>query len=232
MRRLKGMASVAIGVAGLSVAVVAQKPRAADAPVTTIIRDHDGDVAAELQIQSDGDVYTHSKTLTSKITNTGVWALDSLNPKGAFRTVYLGFTRPIPGTGPNGGDPVAPASGNYRAHLFTSCNHFGNSLWAVAPGETIGCPMGVRFDADGNSYVLQMNVNTEHVNITCLAPGSGTASCSEWLIRPSGSEIAADGAIQLRNLARLSVETSSRGQVTLVPQGDFFFSFSIHLIIP
>ncbi len=216
--------------------VVAKKP-AGDTPVTTIVSDYDSGIAPALEIQSDQlGAYNNSTTLTSIINNTnGVWYLDSLNPRNATRKVTLRFTNPVPGSGPNGGNPVAPASGNYLVFAYSSCNHpnYLSSYLTLPAGQTMPCPLTVQFDAGGRGYFLHMNdraidyPQTNHVNVTCIFPTSGTNPCSQWIIRPSGSGMLPDGSTVIRNVANLSYSTTSKGQTVWVNQGDFYMSFSI-----
>jgi hypothetical protein len=128
---------LSVGASGLA---VAQKKPSSDTPVTTIVSDYDSGIAPALQIQSDQlGSYTNSSALKSIIASNGVWYLDSLNPNNGTRTVALQFTQPIPGSGPNGGDPVAPASGHYRVFAYTSCNHpnYQTSLLSLPAGQTM-----------------------------------------------------------------------------------------------
>ncbi len=216
--------------------VVAQKKPAGDTPVTAIISDYDSGIAPALEIQSDQlGAYNNSITLKSIISSSGVWYLDSLNPSNATRKVMLGFTNPVPGSGPNGGNPVAPASGTYLVFAYSSCNHqnYLSSYLTLPAGQTMPCPMTMQFDAAGRRYYLQMNdraINypqTNHVNVTCIFPTSGTSPCSQWIIRPSGSATLPDGTTVIRNVANLSYYTFSKGQTVWVNQGDFYMSFSI-----
>ena len=166
MRATRKVAVILAFILTSSGLILAQRSGSTDTPVTSIVSDYDSGVAPALQIQSDKlGAYTNSRTLTSIITNFGTWALDSFNPKGATRAVSLQFSQPIAGTGPNGGIPVAPASGDYRAFLYTSCNHpnYAGSLWTLPPGQTMPCPMAVRFEADGKTYVLHMNLSLIHI---------------------------------------------------------------------
>jgi hypothetical protein len=232
MRKTLGVIFLVIGT-GLSGLALPPPP---DVSVTTIISDYDSGVAPALQIQSDqAGAYNNSNTLTSIIASTGVWALDSLTPRGATRTVSLQFTKPIAGTGPNGGDPVAPASGLYKVWMYSSCNHqnYLSSFLTLPAGQTMPCPLTVQFDAGGVRYFLHMNdraidfPETNHVDVTCIFPTSGTNPCSQWLIRPSGTYAAPDGTMYLRNVVSLSYQKTSKGKTTWVRQGNFHMSFAI-----
>lgn len=233
MKKRLGIALLlSVCVSGLA---VAQKPQP-NTLVTTIVSDYDSGIAPALQIQSDQlGAYTESSTLQSHIAQNGVWYLDSLNPKNATRKVTLQFTQPIPGSGPNGGDPVHPGSGQYRVFAYTSCNHanYQTSLLTLPAGQTMPCPLTMQFDANGRRYFLHMNdrnvsfPQTDHVDITCIFPTSGTSPCSQWTIRPSGTAIAPDGSTIYRNVASLAYSVTAKGQTVWVKQGDFYMSFLI-----
>ncbi len=209
-----------------------------DVPVISMVSDYDTGIAPALQIQSDQlGVYRHSKTLVSLIQSVGSWVLDSYPAyvRGATRSIYLGFNQPIAGSGLNGGAPTPPPSGNYQAHVISKCNSYNNSMLAMAPGTTMPCPLHVHFDADGDTYDIHMNpyaVNvpsqhTNYANITCIYPSSGSGSCSQWKIAPSGTLINPDGTVTYRNIGVLHKTTTSKGKTTMVKQGDFYFSFLI-----
>src|SRR5262245_7280475 len=108
---------------------------ASDIPVTTLVADYAADIAPILQIASDQQgAYRDSRTLSSLIQSIGDYVLDSYNPRGGARRLYLGFDQPIAGSGPNGSAPIPVPSGLYRVHLIAKCNAYGNSLFALAPG--------------------------------------------------------------------------------------------------
>ncbi len=236
MRKTLGIAVLLIVAGAGLVGAQKNKPAATDTPVTAIISDFDSGPVPTLEIQSDQlGAYTNSSTLKSIIATNGAWYLDSLNPNGATRKVMLRFTNPVPGSGPNGGNPVAPASGNYPVWAYSSCNHanYLSSYLTLPAGQTMPCPLTVQFDAGGRRYFLHMNdrgvdfPQTNHVDVTCVFPTSGTTPCSQWRIRPSGSALLPDGTTVLSNVANLSYSILSKGKTTWVNQGDFYMSFSI-----
>lgn len=200
----------------------AQKPKSSDTPVTSSISSDQG-----LQIQSDGnDDYTNSSTLKSVIASNGEWTLDSIFVSGSTRTVYLEFDQPIAGTGPNGGNPVSPPSGLYKAKVSSQCWRapYSRSFLTLAPGDDMPCPMFVRFDtADGRAYYLHMSQSnpnfpqTDDVTVTCISGQPGP--CSQWRIAPSTT----NGS----NIANLSYMETVRGKTVYVNQGDFYVAFSI-----
>jgi hypothetical protein len=211
-----------------------------DVPVATIVSDYDSGIAPALQIQSDQlGAYQNSKTLTSIIQSVGAWVLDT-TVRNATRTVYLRFSDPIAGSGPGGGAPVAVPSGPYKARIITECNRYNDSMWTLAPGATMPCPMNVVFDYGGSTYHIHMNpflqaapaAETNNVNITCVYPSSGAGPCSQWTIAPSATYVAADGSTKYRNVGILQKEVTAKGQMTLVKQGDFYFSFMILVTQP
>jgi hypothetical protein len=151
----------------------------------------------------------------------------------------LSFSQPIPGTGPNGGAPVSPSSGCYQAWIYTSCNHpnYNNSFLTLPAGQTMTCPLNVRFAANNKTYNWHMNPygafpQTNNVNVSCIFPTSGANPCSQWLVRPSASYVGSDGTTRLGNVANLSYQITSKGHTTDVNQGDFRVSFSILVIKP
>lgn len=178
--------------------------------------------------------------MLSTITAAGIWAVDSFYIRNATRTVCLAFTQPIAGSGPNGGAPVAPASGCYLARISTECDNYNNNPLTLPPGQSMTCPMNVHFAAGGKTYDLHMNPiakvadfsETNPATISCLFPASGAGPCSQWLIRPSAAYTAPDGTAQLRNVANLSQEIIVKSATTYVKQGDFYVSFSIIVTNP
>ena len=197
-----GRLSIAIafaGVLGGSLTVIAGP---GDVPVTSLVSDYDTGIAPALQIQSDqAGSYQNGSKLTSVVQSEGTWVLDSYNPAKATRKVYLGFNKPIAGTGPGGGAPVAPPSGLYLARVMANCFADGLSMLTLAPGATINCPFHVHFDAGGSTYDIDMNPNnangagTDDAVVTCIFPTSSAGPCSEWRITPSGSVINPDDTV-------------------------------------
>ncbi|MEP7346214.1 MAG: hypothetical protein ABI877_13150, partial [Gemmatimonadaceae bacterium] len=169
-----------------------------DPPVTTLVSDSDPSIAAFLQIRSDAlGAYLNSNTLTSVIQNIGAWVLDSRSTRNSTRRFYLDFSQPVLGSGPNGGSPIAVPSALYKVRAISKCNIYGSSMWTLAPGATMLCPLHIAFDYGSNAYAVQMNPNpagdpegapeTQPANITCVSPTSGAGPCTQWLIAPSGT---------------------------------------------
>ena len=123
--------------------------------MTSIVSDYAADIAPALQVKSDQlGSYRNSKTLTSLIQSVGAWLLDTTS---STRSVYLGFTQPIAGSGLGGGDPVVIPSGHYSARLISKCNAGGVSMLTLPAGATITCPLHIAFSYNGSDYAVQMN---------------------------------------------------------------------------
>jgi len=198
---------------------------------------------ASFQIKGDGlGSYKNSSTLISEIQSgtSGDWELDSSMPTGGTRTVYLDFSRPIPGSGPNGGAAVAIPSGNYRFHMISKCHLNGNTFLSVAPGQTVQCPLLVsQLVVGSHTYSVLMNPGltsngsswpeTSYSNVTC---NSTAGTCASWTLTPSGT--APDGSTA--NVAVLIdvVTSTTKGKTTTtdVKQGDFYMSYRIDITNP
>jgi hypothetical protein len=210
-----------------------------DTPVTTYVSDADATTAPSLQIRSDGlGAYANSKSVSSVIQSVGAWVLDSRILKTATRRVLLDFGQPVAGSGPGGGSPIALPSGLYKVRAISKCNVYGRSMWTLAPGATMTCPLHIAFDFGGVDYALQMNPDpagdpdgapeTQPANITCVSPTSGSGPCVAWQITPSGTYMAPNGSTAYRNVTRL-IQFAPSGRLN---QGDFYFSFSIRVTNP
>jgi hypothetical protein len=216
----------------------------ADTPVSTFISDFDSAIAPSLQIRSDGlGVYRNASTLISIVQGAaGAWVLDSQSPRNATRTLFLDFGQPVAGSGPNGGAPIAVPSGLYAVHAIAKCNVYGNSMWTLAPGASMACPLHIAFTSGAFKYAVQMNPNpaadpegapeTQWATVTCLTPTNGSGPCTQWRFTPSATYTAADGTLKYRNVARLIKYVTTRNTTTNVNQGDFYFSFSISVTNP
>jgi hypothetical protein len=211
--------------------------------VTSSIADDDQSLAPSLQIRSDGGgVYRNSNALTSTISSSGKWLLDSYFPRNSTRKIYLDLSRPIPGSGPNGGAAVAIPSGTYEFQAFVDCprSPYNNNFLTLAPGQTVNCPLHIgELFVGTQKYSVHMNphpgaegiawTETNFVNVTCT---STAGTCSRWTITPS--QTAPDGLAA--NVAALLtyVTTTTKGKTTTTPvkQGDFYMSFRIDVTNP
>lgn len=196
------------------------------------------------QIRSDGlAAYRNSTNLQSEIQSgtTGDWVLDSYTRTNGTRTVYLDFSRPIAGSGANGGAPVAIPSGYYRFHMISKCHLAGNTFLGIAPGQTVQCPLRIgQIYAGTRQYGITMNPGvtstgevtwpeTDYANVKC---NSTAGTCASWTLTPSGT--APDGSSA--NVAALieTVTSTGKGKTTTtdVKQGDFYMSFRIDVTNP
>jgi hypothetical protein len=227
-----------------------------DLPVTDTIADYidwiDGSTGLSqrywMQIRSDGaGTYTNSSSLVSIIQGaSGDWILDSKNATSPSRTFFLDFTKPIPGTGPNGGNPLSPfSSALVYARLISKCHEYNNDMLTIPVGVTVTCPLAFFFSSGGSEYFLQMNPGpngadlapeTDLLNITCNA-ANGSLQCNNWTIAANGSKggcLTADCSVK-QNVTRLSLRVPVKGKSgfwTTVNQGDFYVAFSIMVTNP
>jgi hypothetical protein len=209
--------------------------------VSATLADADPTIAPSLQITSDGGgVYKNSNSLVSVIQSIGDFVLDSYNAKNSTRTIHLDFSRPIAGSGVDGGDAVGIPSGNYKFHLISKCHLYGNSFLTIAAGATMTCPLHIGGIYVGTQeYAVQMNpyvsaadtawAETNYANVAC---NSAAMSCASWTLTPSGT--APDGS-RANVAALLSYQrTTAKGKTTttIVKQGDFWMSFRIGVTNP
>src|SRR4029078_10918957 len=167
-------------------------------PVTSTLIDDPA-----FQIRSDGQgSYQKSTALISVIqsSTTGDWELDSYT-NNSPRMIYLDFSRPIAGSGPNGGSPVPIPSGYYIFHMISKCHLAGKDFLAIAPGQTVQCPLRIgqiyigtrQFGITMNPGVTETGdikwPETTYANITC---NSTAGTCANWPLTPTGT--APDGS--------------------------------------
>lgn len=202
--------------------------------VTSSIADADTAIAPTLQYRSDGlGPYVNASNLISQIQSVGDWVLDMYTVSRATRQVYLDFSQPIPGTGPNGGNPVAIPSGLYKVRIISKCTLFGNNFLTLAAGATVPCPLHVKFDYNGSSWALEMNPivssgdpegapETNYANVTCVNPASGSGTCVGWKVTPSAAT----------NETRLIHYVTGKGGTQNVDEGDYAIAFSIGVTNP
>jgi len=222
-------ALIVLTVGGSIASLSAAPPK--EVPVTSIVDDGAGD----LTIRSDaGGSYLNSKTLTSLIQPVGDWVLDAINPAKATRRIFVDFSQPVPGSGPNGSDPVGPPAGTYAFRFLAQCASYGNTLPSFTAGQVGTCPLRIAVEVGTRHYAIVMNPTapiqgpfpeTNPATVTCVYPSTGSAPCSQWRFTPSATYIAPDLSVKYRNVSRL-LELDSRGNV-IADHGDFYMSFSI-----
>ena len=126
--------------------------------MTSIVLDYAADIAPRLHVQSDGaGSYLNSSNLASQIQPVGDWEVDAKTPKNATRQIYLDFSQPVPGSAPNGQDPIGPPSGNYAFRIIAKCSLYGTNLLNFPAGATKTCPLHIGFDYNGATWALQMD---------------------------------------------------------------------------
>ena len=157
--------------------------RSDDVPVTTTIADAIN--GTPMQIQSDGaGAYLNTRYVESIVQGAAAdWELDTNYSKFSTRNVWLDFTKPIPGTGPSGGDPIAPfTAGLAKVRFISKCHLYGVNMFTIPVGTTVNCPLATGFHFAESTYRLHMNpvtgvdVNpeTDVIDITCNAARSFT----------------------------------------------------------
>lgn len=245
MRKLMSLATLCTCLIGLISTTTSQPSfaqKTSDVPVTSTIADVIN--STPMQIQSDGaGGYVNSRYVQSIVQGAAAdWELDTNYSTSSTRNVWLDFSKPVSGSGPNGGAPVAPfAAGLAKVRFISKCHLYNVNMFTIPTGSTVNCPLTTGFNYGGYQYRLQMNptigadVNpeTDYVNITCSA-ANASSQCIDWLIEPNGSKggcATLDCSVR-QNIARLSKFVTSKGKTTEFNQGDFYVAFSIHLTNP
>jgi hypothetical protein len=234
----------------LSLTTLAQQS-SSDVPVTSTIYD-----SALMHIRSDGASYS---TITSKkgyvvksvIQGFGNWELDTgINVTNTTRKVSLCFSEPIPGTGPDGSNPISPFSpvdytvvGVVQPKFLSEASRYGNSMFTIPEGVTVLAPLLIGFDYNGNRYRIHMTPDdnslypypeTDYVNITCTGAGANS-QCNRWQITAEGTKGCAptDNCLMVKkNIVRLVKVVTSKGKVTEINQGNFYMAFSFDITKP
>jgi hypothetical protein len=235
---------------GLLTTVV--KMQTSDLPVTTTVKDYldvvDSSGSSQrllMQIRSDNaGAYQNSKSVQSIIQATaGDWVLDTNYSKVSTRSVFLDFSKPVVGSGPNGGAPAPPFNAALvKPRIISKCHEYGNRMFTIPYAVTVNCPFAITFSYGSGSYRIQMTPDnrtvyaypeTDFVNITC-AGVNASLQCNSWKIEPNGAKggcVTADCSVR-QNVGKLVKLVTSKGQTTEVNQGDFYIAFSIGLTHP
>jgi hypothetical protein len=192
-----------------------------------------------LNVRSDGrGSYTNSEGRSFIQGSSGDWYLDT---ETSSRQVFLDFSKPIPGTGPDGGAPTPPFnSALVRAGLVTKCHLYNNNWFSIPIGATVTCPLSIFFESNSTTHLLQMNPviggyvfpETDVVNVTCQAGQS--SQCSSWTVSPQGAKggcLTSDCSLR-QNVARLSRLTTVKGKTVVTNLGNFLVSFKINVTNP
>jgi hypothetical protein len=206
-----------------------------DTPVTTTIDGLGIDTLPTLRIQSDQlGAYGNSSSLKSILQAAlGDWELDMLNYNSSpQRKVLIDLRDPVPGSGPNGGAPVAPFDyQSVRARFIAKCSQYGFDMRNMQPNNFYPCPLAIALDdASGVRYRLTMHANNfPEVNlmqVTCVTTDAA-GKCNQWKMEPSVTQL--DG--QRKNITKL-LKVATRPNQPDQDMGDFYMSFTIHLTNP
>jgi hypothetical protein len=206
--------------------------------VTSIIDGNGINTSPTLRIQGDQlGAYRNSSSGKSKlqsiIQGIGDWELDMLGYNSSpQRTVLIDLRDPVPGSGPNGGAPIAPfAYQSVRARFIAKCSQYGVDMRTIAGGATTYCPLAIAFDdASGVRYRLSMHANNfPEVNlmqVTCVATDTA-GKCNQWKMEPSVTQLNGEK----KNVAKL-LKVATKPNQSDQDMGDFYMSFTIHLTNP
>jgi hypothetical protein len=221
--------------AGFSLGAAAKGKPATDTPVTSTFDGLGVDTLPTLRIQSDQlGAYRNSSSLSSILqAAVGDWELDLLNFNSSpQRKVLIDLRDPVPGSGPNGGAPVAPfAYQSVRARFIAKCSQYGIDMRNMLPNNLYGCPLAIAFDdVGGVRYRLSMHANNfpevNLVQITCVTTNS-LGKCNQWKMEPSVTQLNGER----KNVTKL-LKVATRPNQSDQDMGDFYMSFTIHVTNP
>lgn len=226
---------------GLIAGLGAKSDAASDFPLSTIIDGNGANALPTLRIQSDQlGGYKNSTSgksqLQSIIQGIGDWELDLINFNSSpQRKVLIDLRDPVPGSGPNGGVPINPfgATGYQiaRARFISKCSQNGINFRNMQPNNIYPCPLALALDdANGVRYRLNQNPTiypgTNWLQVTCIATDAGS-KCKQWKIEPSVTQL--DG--ERKNVTTL-IKVATKPNQSDQDLGDFYLSFTIHLMNP
>src|SRR5205809_5392319 len=166
-----------LAAACFSIGTVAKGKPASDTPVTSTLDGLGVDTLPTLRIQSDQlGAYRNSSSLSSILqAAVGDWELDLLNFNSSpQRKVLIDLRDPVPGSGPNGGPPVAPfAYQSVRARFIAKCSQYSVDMRNMLPNNFYPCPLAIGFDDQtGVRYRLTMHANNfpkvNLMQVTCV----------------------------------------------------------------
>lgn len=229
----------------------AASQKVSDLVVTSTIKDYQ-DVTDNtgvpqrlwMQIRSDGaDGYKNSKSVQSIIQGTaGDWVLDTNYATSSTRSIFLDFSKPISGSGTNGGAPAPPfTAALVKARIISKCHEAGNSMFTMASGQTVTCPLVAAFFVGSSFYRIHMTPHgdvypypeTDHATITCTGTNP-SFKCNQWRVEPNGINggcLTVDCSVR-QNVVKLAKVVTVKGKETEVNQGDFYMAFSITITNP
>lgn len=206
-----------------------------DTAVTSTIDGLGVDALPTMRIQSDQlGAYRNASSLKSILQSAlGDWELDLLNYNSSpQRRVLIDLRDPVPGSGPNGGAPVAPfAYQLVRARFIAKCSQYGVDMRNMQPNNLYPCPLAIAFDdATGVRYRMSMHAdNFPEVNlvqVTCLTTNA-TGKCNQWKMEPSVTQLNGER----KNVAKL-LKVATKPRQSDQDMGDFYLSFMIHITNP
>ena len=173
-------------------------------------------------------LYPHSESVRSVVQTAGDWILETQPFKATpTRSIFVDFSNPIPGTGPNGGDPVPPfTSALVRGRFISKCHEYDVNLLDIPQDVTAICPLVLALGPDYGARIMmdwRRNPGTEPVRITCTWAAAGR--CSQWTIKPYSLDPLPT------SLGKL-IKASTGPREPEQDLGSFRFSFRITVSIP
>src|SRR5205814_3202434 len=145
--------TLACAATGLMLPAGAKGKPPSDTAVSSNIDGLGIDTLPTMRIQSDQlGSYRNSSSLQSILQAAlGDWVLDTLNYNSSpQRKVLIDLRDPVPGSGPNGGAPVAPfAYQSVRARFIAKCSQYGVDMRSMEPNNFYPCPLAIAFDDAG-----------------------------------------------------------------------------------
>lgn len=206
----------------LALTTVVSAQRIKDTPVTSTIKDTDGNLQPFF-IRSDlgGDYKNGLNSVVSRIQSIGDWELDMLG--SPTRKIYVNFGESVPNTNPNNLPPPFLIN-NVPARFLAQCS---SDLRNLALNASQSCRMVVAIDYNSVRYSIRFNSaafpGTGEPLWTC-ASVAATGKCSGWRMEsdPNGT-----GKI-IGQLLKISTRRNTPDE----PRGKYYFSFRVDTANP
>jgi hypothetical protein len=171
--------------------------------------------------------YPNSGTVRSVVAED--WILDTQPFKATpTRSVWIDFTDPISGTGPNGIPQPPFAMDLVHARFIAKCHERGFHMLDMLRNEKRNCPLAVGLH---NGYLIVMNhvnypLDTDDVWVTCTRLDLNN-KCNQWTIKPYSLDISPTSRGKL-----IGPPTGTKPNDPGQDMGNFRFSFDIEISIP
>jgi hypothetical protein len=197
----------------------AKKP-GGDTPATSTINDFLDGVPTRIGNDALGSYKNGVNSVVSIVQGIGNWELDAI--ASPLRKIRVDLGDPVIGSGAN--PPFSAANVNFR--FISKCT---TSVFTLATGQSIPCPLALAMDYEGVRYALRSEQTnypgTEPVTWTCLA--RNTTKCISWRMTPSVVQV--DGQ---RKIVMQLLKPATRPRDSDVLLGRFYISFDIAVTTP